>query len=126
MGQNGFKDEEVFLNRSKNQDYKFETLMNERGSTFIQNELKEDLIKNLASSIKGMKIESDLNDPMVLLVYYPNSYKNDYIEQAVKLEIGPVAAKTPTEVSHIEPYCYRYFNVDFKESIEVPRPWRRR
>ena len=115
----GFKDEEVFLNRSKNQDYKFETLMNERGSSFIQNELKEDLTKYLASSIKGMRIESNPNDPMVLFVYYPNSYKNDYIEQAVKLEIGPVAAKTPTEVSHIEPYCYRFFNVEVKEPIIV-------
>lgn len=115
----GFKDEDVFLSRSKNQDHKFETLMNKRGSDFIQNELKEDLSNNLAASIKGMKIESNPNDPMILLVYYPNSYKDDYIEQAVKLEIGPVAAKAPTEVSYVEPYCFRYFNVDNKKPFEV-------
>ena len=115
----GFKDEDVFSNRSKNQDYKFETLMNEKGSSFIQNALKDDLINNLALSIDEMRIESDLNDPMTLLVYYPTSYKNDYIQQAIKLEIGPVAAKTPTEKSQVEPYCFKYFNVDNKESFEV-------
>lgn len=115
----GFKDEDVFLNRSKNQNYKFETLMNEKGSAFIQNKLKEDLSNGLAALINGMRIESDPNDPMILLVYYPSFYKNDYIEQAVKLEIGPVAAKTPIETSFIEPYCYRCFNVDNKKPFEV-------
>ena len=115
----GFKDEEVYANRSKNQDYKFETLMNEKGSAFIQNELKKDLIDNLASKVEHMEIVSDENDPMILYVKYPSAYCDTYISSSVKLEIGPVAAKTPTEIKKVEPYCFKHFNVENKEPFEV-------
>lgn len=115
----GFKDEEVFKNRSKNQDYKFEISMNEKGASFIQNELKQDLIENFANKIDYMEILSDEKDKMVLYVKYPASFKDTYIPSMVKLEIGPVAAKTPTEVKQIEPYCFRSFNVDDKQPFRV-------
>lgn len=115
----GFKDEEVFKDRSKNQDYKFEISMNEKGASFIQNELKQDLIENFANKIDYMEILSDEKDKMVLYVKYPASFKDTYIPSMVKLEIGPVAAKTPTEVKQIEPYCFRCFNVDDKQPFRV-------
>lgn len=115
----GFSDEEVYMNRSKNQDYKFELTMNEKGANFIKNELKQDLINNLASKIDNMEIIDDEKDPMVLYVRYPASYDDAYIFPMVKLEIGPVAAKTPTEVKLIEPYCFKCFNVDDKEPFKV-------
>lgn len=115
----GFKEDDVLLNRSKSQDYKFETIMNNKGAYFIQNVLKDDLVTNLASSIDEMRIESDPNDPMILLVYYPTTYKNNYIQQAVRLEIGPVSAITPTEYSQIEPYCFKCFNDDNKRPFKV-------
>ena len=46
-------------------------------------------------------------------------YGDAYIPSAVKLEIGPVAAKTPTEIKQIEPYCFKCFNVDNKEPFKV-------
>lgn len=115
----GFEDEEVYKNRSKNQDYKFEMLMNEKGASFIQNELKNDLIQNLASQINGLEVLSDKADSMVLFVKYPASYIDEYIPSMVKLEIGPVAAKTPVEKRNVEPYCFKYFNVDNKKPFEV-------
>lgn len=115
----GFKDEDVYQKRSKNQDYIFETLMNEKGAFFIQNELKDDLVKNLASKIDDMEILDDENDPMVLYVKYPASFDDQYIPSKVKLEIGPVAAKTPTEIKIVEPYCFKDFNVDNKEPFKV-------
>ncbi len=115
----GFKDEDVYRKRSRNQDYKFELLMNEKGASFIQNELKYDLIDNLANHIERMEIISDINDPMVLYVKYPSSYTDNYIASSVKLEIGPVSAKTPTVKKQIEPYCFSFFNADNKESFTV-------
>lgn len=115
----GFTDKEVYEERSKNQDYKFEIEMNERGASFIQNEIKKDLEDNFASKIDGASVESDPNDPMVLYVNYPASYQNDYIVQRVKLEIGPVAAKTPTEIKEIEPYCFKSFHVENKSPFKV-------
>lgn len=115
----GFNDEEVYKKRSKNQDNKFESSMNEKGARFIQEELRQDLIDNLASKTSGMEIQSDEKDPMVLYVKYPASYGDAYIPSAVKLEIGPVAAKTPTEIKQIEPYCFKCFNVDDKKPFKV-------
>lgn len=115
----GFDDREVYKTRSKNQYYKFETTMNEKGAQFIQNEIKKDLKENLASKIKSMDILSDETDPMVLYVKYPASFDNQYIPSMVKLEIGPVAAKTPTEEKLVEPYCFKCFHLDNKHPFKV-------
>lgn len=115
----GFTDEEVYLKRTKNQDNKFETLMNEKGAAFIQGELKEELKKNLEAQVEGLSVESDEEDLMILYVYYPTSYRDEYIKQAVKLEIGPVSPTTPNEECFIEPYCFRVFSVEDKKSINV-------
>ena len=93
--------------------------MNEKGANFIQNELKQDLIDNLANKIDGVEILSDINDPMILYVKYPTSLEDNYIPSMVKLEIGPVAAKTPIENKQIKPYCFKFFNVDNKEPFNV-------
>ena len=103
----GYSDHEVYQTRTKNQDYIFECTMNAKASSFIQGELKNDIETNLVSGINGMSIDSDPNDPMVLFVNYPSNYDSGYILHRVKLEIGPVAAKTPSEAKYIEPYCLR-------------------
>lgn len=115
----GFLDEEVYLKRSKTQDAKFEEIMNEKGGLFIQTDLKEDLEKNLTREINNLQIIGDHKDQRILYVYYPTLYEHNYIEGAVKLEIGPVSAKTPIEKHLIEPYCLKYFNVTQKENFEV-------
>ena len=115
----GFDDSDVFKKRSKNQDYKFEVSMNERGASFIQNELKNDLMVNFATKIKGVEIIGSESDPMVLFVKYPGGYKDDYILSMVKLEIGPVSAKAPIETKKVAPYCFKSFNVVSKEPFDV-------
>lgn len=115
----GFSDEDVYQDRSKNQSFKFESLLNKKGADFIQNELKQDLIVNVANKIDHMEILSDEEDPMVLYVKYPASYGSAYISSMVKLEIGPVAAKTPTEIKQIEPYCFKCFNASDKKPFKA-------
>lgn len=115
----GFSDLDVYKSRSKNQDYKFESLMNEKGGQFIQTELKNDLANNLASKIKNMHILSDDKDPLILYVAYPACFIDTYIPQVVKLELGPVAAKTPIESRSISPYCYISLNNADKSNIPV-------
>ena len=107
----GFNDKDVYKERSYTQNSKFETQMNERGAEFIQNEIKNDLIKNLSPLIQGITIESDKNDPMILYVNYPHIGNDQYIKSSIKLEIGPVAAKTPMEEISIRPYYNNYFNL---------------
>ena len=115
----GYSDREVFQVRTKTQDYLFECSMNDKASSFIQNELKEDIATNLVSKIDGMSIETDPSDPMVLFINYPSDYGTGYILHHVKLEIGPVAAKTPNEVKYIEPYCLKILNSIGNNLIKV-------
>lgn len=108
----GFNDKEVYQERSYTQCSKFEVEMNQKGAEFIHNEIKIDLIKNLSPLIHGITIESDDKDPMVLYVSYPHVGNDQYIKSAIKLEIGPVAAKTPTEKIVIRPYYNNYFKLE--------------
>ena len=75
----GYSDEMVYEDRSKNQNNLFEIAMNEKGSNFIQNEIKNDLLNNLSKNIEGMYIRSDENDPMVLYVEYTHDNNDFYI-----------------------------------------------
>lgn len=115
----GFDDDEVYKERTKSQDSILGSFMNEKGASFIQNELKEDLSDNLASMVDGMEIVSDNDDSLILYVKYPALFSNSYISSVIKLEIGPVAEKTPIENRRIEPYCFNDFNVPNKEPFDA-------
>lgn len=115
----GFTDEDVYKTRSKNQDYIFETSMNSKGAEFVQNQLKKDLLENLVSRIKYLEILYNPEDPMTLYVKYSGSNENGYISSSVKLEIGPVASKTPTENKTIRPYCCDYFDPCDEDYFDV-------
>lgn len=115
----GFTDDEVYESRTITQNQKFEDLMNNRGASFIQNELKNDLVNNFAAKIDDMEIITDQDDPMILYVKYPASSLSSYIPPIVKLEIGPVAAKTPTEQKMIEPYCLKYYHLDHQGPVKI-------
>ena len=107
----GFTDEEVYQERSKTQNALFEEKMNITGAAFIQNELKEDLKENLLKIDSGLKVVSDDANRLVLYIKYNQSNYNTYINSAVKLELGPIAVKTPTERRKMVPYYNAYFNV---------------
>ena len=116
----GYSDDQVFKERSKNQNNKFEEELNQKGSEFIKNKIAPDIEQNLSSKIKGLSVSFG-DDPMIIFVNYPNDQKNQYISSQIKLEIGPVAMKTPMEFCEIEPYCNQYLNESFeKMKFSVP------
>ena len=116
----GYTDDFVFNQRSKNQYNLFEKALNKQAAFFIQNNIKNDLLENLLTKVNGLNIISDEKDPMVLYVQYPHDRSNQYINPMVKLEIGPVSPKTPTERKTISPYYAKYFDLGEDDNdIEV-------
>ena len=62
----------------------------------------------------------DENGGIVIYVDYPKTIKDNYLLDVVKLEIGPVAALTPTKMIDIKPYCFEEFQQIFKvKTIKV-------
>ena len=61
--------------------------------------------------VDELKVEEDENNPLMLYIRYPNSKNDSYVMPLVKLELGPIAAKTPSELKEISPYYSRYFNL---------------
>ena len=43
-------------------------------------------------------------DPQTLLFYYPKVFSSSYLTEAIRIEIGPLSAWTPSEPAWIEPY----------------------
>ena len=88
--------------------------------------LKDEFAPKLSKGIKedlGYEINVscvDENGGIVIYIDYPKNIKDDYLREVVKLEIGPLAALTPTQIVEIKPYCYDDFSSLFtKNSILV-------
>lgn len=59
-------------------------------------------------------------DPQTIVFRYPNIYESAYLSPSIKLEIGPLAAWTPTERQEVRPYILEAFPSVFDDlSISV-------
>lgn len=101
----GVKDDEPLADRSNTQQDKYNKELNEKAKTFIKNELLPD-IKNGLSEILGVDADIciDEKDDQVLNFYYPKMYEVGALLQFIRLEIGPLAAWTPSLTVEITPY----------------------
>lgn len=85
----------------------FNKSLNAKAEKFIANELLSDIKENLSKLLKTeIEIAVDEKEKQVINFYYPKIYSkpNDYIKQYVRLEIGPLAAWTPSINVNISPY----------------------
>lgn len=103
----GVSSSEPLQERSNTRQDKFNKMLNSKAEEFIKKELLLDIRENMSKILnKELDIEIDEKDPQVINFYYPKVYetKNDYIKQFVRLEIGPLAAWTPSVEVTIAPY----------------------
>ena len=65
-------------------------------------------------------IRIDESDPQTVLFEYPKAFKSSYVTQAVRLEIGTLAAWTPSEAVQIVPDIQKIYPMLFDgDFIEV-------
>lgn len=118
LGVNG---DEPLAERSHTQQDIYNKTLNEKAKAFIKNELLPD-IKNGLSVIFGYDadVRVDEKDDQVLNFYYPKMYEVGALLQFIRLEIGPLAAWTPSQTVEITPYIVEEMpNIFEQKSTQV-------
>jgi len=106
----GVRENEPLEERSKTKQDVYNLFLNDEAAQFIRDKLLID-IKNCLGSILGFDLDLriDEQEKQVINFYYPKLYKMDYVKQYVRLEIGPLAALTPSQNVKITPYVSENF-----------------
>ncbi len=112
----GYGTDEPWLKRSKTQQVKFNEEANERTVAFLQSTLIPSMRKDFHELLgKELRIELDAKDQQTVNFYYPLTNSNPAILKVIRLEIGALAAWSPS--------CYKtvssYVGENFPEIFSV-------
>lgn len=96
--------------RSKNQQSKLNEAMNAETAAFLKNVLMPKLEQDFAGLLEdAFRLYIDEKDPQTVCFEYPRSFADTAILPMVRLEIGALAAWTPTKVSRIQSYAAKQY-----------------
>ena len=99
-----------WADRSKNQQDKFNKALNAETEVFLLEQfiprMAEDLRQHLT---EPFKLEIDLHEPQTVNFTYPKLFSETSILPMVRLEIGALAAWTPTAPATITPYAAQQY-----------------
>lgn len=112
----GFGKEEPWEERSNTKQLAFNDEANRKTARFLaenflpvfRSDMSEIIGKPASVSISG-------DDPQTVLFEYPCSYLDPSILRSIRLEIGALAAWTPTQLSSIRPYAAEYYERVFSQ-----------
>ena len=117
----GYNFDEPWEDRSNTKQDKFNKESNQKTEEFLKNEFLPQMNEDLKKLINDeFKIGVDERDEQTILFEYPKVFRSSYLTQAVRLEIGTLAAWTPSEVVAIVPDLKKIYPVLFEgDFIEV-------
>ncbi|MBQ9199599.1 MAG: nucleotidyl transferase AbiEii/AbiGii toxin family protein [Lachnospiraceae bacterium] len=102
--------------RSKNKQYEYNKRINSDAVFFYKNELIPQLDNEISFILgKGIWIELDKDDDMVINFNYPKLFDTDYIIPHVRLEIGPLAEWIPSHKISIQPFAAEKYPMLFSQ-----------
>lgn len=106
----GYEKNEPWLERNKTQQDKFNKEANKKAEEFLLNEFCPKIKEAFSSEINGnIEITVDELDKQTIIFSYPVIFSNDSILEQIRLEIGALAAWTPSEEIKIKPYASHYY-----------------
>lgn len=117
----GYTKDEPWTQRSNRQQKVFCKSMNEKTATY----LKEIMTPTLQADFSNMLADSftiyiDQNNPLTICFDYPRCFQTDYVFDTIRLEIGALAAWSPTQSANISPYVAKtYTHLFTKSSLAV-------
>ncbi len=117
----GYTIEEPWKLRSNKQQSLFNKEANVQVEQFLRDKLVP-VLKNDFADILGMEadISVDVFEPQTIKFNYPHIFDSPAILQAIKLEIGPLAAWTPAQEAEIVPFCAeRYPHIFGQKSVGI-------
>ena len=112
----GYEKDEPFLIPSNSKREKFIEASRDRLFTFLKEEFTPLFKKDLEQLLnQELNIYIDKEDSRVVNFAYPSSFSDDSILDSIRLEIGALAAWTPTQLTGISPYAFEYYPQIFEK-----------
>ena len=112
----GCEKDEPWAERSRNQQDKFNKAVNARTETFLAEEFVPKLKSDFCELLKDdFQISMDLKDPQTVCFAYPRLFSEGAILPIIRLEIGALAAWTPTQETTITPFAAEQYPQVFQQ-----------
>ncbi|UTC66970.1 MULTISPECIES: nucleotidyl transferase AbiEii/AbiGii toxin family protein [unclassified Treponema] len=111
----GYKFGEPWKERSNTKQDKFNKISNQKTAEFLKNEFvpqMEDDFRNMLD--EEFRISIDNEDSQTILFKYSKVFNSSYLTQAVRLEIGTLAAWTPSSIVGIIPDLQKNYPMLFE------------
>jgi len=106
---------EDLIGKSRNQITKQIQNFNELALKFYEKELIPEMNEYFKNNIKHeLKVTLNKSD-LAIYVKYPSTFKNRYIKNEVKIEIGPISAWNPNQKVIVDSYIYKAYSELFNE-----------
>ncbi len=124
----GYENEEPWLTRSHTKQDTFNKEANKRACEFIENELLPVIAQDLKTEWGAdIDISLDSHDAQTINISYPNLYSDSSILRQIRVEIGPLAAWTPSEQVQIKAFAEEHYTGIIDEAVSkvlIVRPER--
>ena len=102
--------DEPWQKRSKTKQAAFNTEADAKAEAFLANEFLPTIITDLTEVIgKAFMAEIDKSNPQTINIHYPQLFNTESILQMIRLEIGALAAWTPSIERRITPYIFEQY-----------------
>ena len=112
----GYGYNEPWKKRSNTQQQKFIEESANRVANFLKDEFLPVFRADMTDCIgRSVSIYIDVDDPGTVKFGYPRSFEDSSILQEIRLEIGALAAWTPTIPVDIHPYAADYYPNVFQQ-----------
>lgn len=111
----GYNSTEPYASRSATQQDKFNKQMLERTQNFLETEFIPKMRNDLSSRLKK-HLDISLEDDAVVIDYDSRYTKDKSILRAIRLEMGALAAWTPTQTAVISPYISEVYPSQFGDA----------
>ncbi len=120
----GIPENEPYEGRSNTQQNLYNQEINKKAATFIKITLLDEIKSGLSYLLgNDVDMECDKTEENIIVFKYPRLYNSDTILNTIRLEFGPLAAWTPSEVIRVSPYINDYYpnvmNQPFAEVLTV-------
>lgn len=114
----GYSKDEPWIDRSNTKQDRFNKEANERAEVFIEEQLLPVIIADISEIIgEQANLYIDDSDRQTICFAYPKIFNNEGILQIIRLEIGALAAWTPSKEKVISPYVTEIYPHVFEQPI---------
>ncbi|MBR4232043.1 MAG: nucleotidyl transferase AbiEii/AbiGii toxin family protein [Oscillospiraceae bacterium] len=113
----GYGYSEPWEKRSNTQQQKFIAESSNRVAAFLKDKFLPVFLADITDCVgRSVSVYLDDDEPGTLRFGYPRAFEDPSILQEIRLEIGALAAWTPTQLSDIHPYAADYYPKVFHQA----------